>query len=135
MCDTSYEPALGYMELVPDRRASTLLPIIQAYIKPGTTIRSEQWAAYSNVAQLPNVASHVTVNRCLHFVDQNTAVHTQNIESYWQRVKDRFKSMRGVSSEQLPGYLDEYMWRQRYGRTKIDAFNNIITHINNQYPV
>ena len=33
MCDTSEEPALGYMELVDSRDAATLLPICR-YLKP-----------------------------------------------------------------------------------------------------
>ena len=65
LCDTSFDPALGYMELVPDRRAGTLLPIIQAHVKPGTIIASDEWRAYSNVGQPPNVAAHRTVNHSL----------------------------------------------------------------------
>ena len=134
LCDTSFEPALGYMELVPDRRAGTLLPIIQAHVQPGTVIVSDEWRAYSNVGQLPNVAAHRTVNHSLNFVGP-TGIHTQNIESYWNRAKIRFKNMRGVSEDQLPTYLDEFMWRERYGITKIDAFQNILAHITQQYPV
>ena len=134
LCDTSFEPALGYMELVPDRRAGTLLPIIQAHVQPGTVIVSDEWRAYSNVGQLPNVAAHRTVNHSLNFVGP-TGIHTQNIESYWNRAKIKFKNMRGVSEDQLPSYLDEFMWRERYGITKIDAFQNILAHITQQYPV
>ena len=135
MCDTSVEPALGYMELVPDRTASTLLPIIQAHVRPGTDIQSDQWRAYNSVAQLPNVASHSTVNHSLNFVDPTTGVHTQNIESYWNRVKRKFKAMKGVSELQLPSYLDEFLWRERHGNTKREAFTNIIRDIANQYPL
>ena len=131
LCDTSFEPALGYMELVPDRRAGTLLPIIQAHVQPGTVIVSDEWRAYSNVGQLPNVAAHRTVNHSLNFVGP-TGIHTQNIESYWNRAKIKFKNMRGVSEAQLPSYLDEFMWRERYGITKIDAFQNILAHIMQQ---
>ena len=134
LCDTSFEPALGYMELVPDRRAGTLLPIIQAHVQPGTVIVSDEWRAYSNVGQLPNVAAHRTVNRSLNFVGP-TWIHTQNIESYWNRAKIKFKNMRGVSEDQLSSYLDEFMWRERCGITKIDAFQNILAHITQQYPV
>ena len=87
------------------------------------------------MAQLPNVARHGTVNHSVTFVDPATGDHTQNIESYWCRVKARFKTMRGVSELQLPSYLDEFMWRERYGQTKKDAFTNIISHIASQYPL
>ena len=53
-------------------------------------------------------------------------VHTQNIESYWNRVKKKFKTMKGVHSHQLPSYLDEFMWRERYGTSSEQAFDSII---------
>ena len=52
MVDTSHQPALGYMELVANRDAQTLLPIIQAHAATGTIIHSDQWAAYRQVQQL-----------------------------------------------------------------------------------
>jgi hypothetical protein len=67
MVDTSQQPALGYMEVVQQRDALTLLPIIQAHTAPGTTIHSDQWAAYS-----PGIAAHNTVNHSLNFVDPVT---------------------------------------------------------------
>ena len=135
MVDCSTSPALGYMETVPDRTAATLLPIIQAHILPGTTIHSDQWRAYQNVQSLPNVSQYRTVNHSVNFVDPQTGTHTQNIESYWARVKLKFKRMKGVYSEHLNSYLDEFLWRERYGKTSEDTFNNIIAHIADIYPV
>ena len=135
MVDTSQSPAIGYMELVPDRTQATLLPaIIQAHTNPGTTIWSDEWAAYRRVAALPNVASHSTVNHSLTFVS-GSGTHTQNIESYWNRVKTKLKRMKGCHGDQVPSYLDEFMWRERYGTTARQAYDSIISDIAQQYPV
>ena len=58
--------------MVPvDRRdATTLLPIIQKYIAPGTTIISDLWAAYNTIGTLGY--QHLTVNHSLNFVDPTT---------------------------------------------------------------
>jgi hypothetical protein len=87
LVDTSTSPSLGYMEILRKRDAATLLPIINAHTAQGTIIHSDMWAAYRRVQQLPPVAALHTVNHSRHFVDPITGVHTQNIESYWNRVK------------------------------------------------
>ena len=61
----------------------------------GTIIWSDSWAAYNNIQQLPTVQNHDTVNHSLEFVDSQTGVHTNHIESYWNRVKIKLKRMRG----------------------------------------
>ena len=42
-----------------------------------------------------------------------TGVNTQTVESYWNRVKIKFKRMMGVSPDSSPL---EFMWRERYGK-------------------
>ena len=129
MVDTSSTPSLGYMQMVDSRDAATLLPIIQAHTAPGTIINSDEWAAYSRISRdIPHL-QHYTVNHSVEFVSTTTGVHTQNIESYWNRVKKKFKSMKGVHSHQLPSYLDEFMWRERYGTTSQQAFDSILIDI------
>ena len=44
-------------------------------------------------------------------------------------MKLRFKRMKGVDANQLPSYLDEFMWRERYSRTAQEAFDKILDHI------
>ena len=85
MVDVTYIPAIGYMEIVDQRDAATLLPIIQQHINPGTTVWSDMWAAYNGVAALPGVAAHQTVNHSIQFLNPVTGTHTNTIESYWNR--------------------------------------------------
>ena len=99
------------MCIAPDRTVQTLLPIIQQHVRSGSVVYSDQWAAYNQVQQLPAVSNHETVNHSLHFVDLATGVRTQNIESYWNRVKRKFKRMKGVHESMMSSYLDEFMWR------------------------
>ena len=137
MVDT-YSPALGFMQLVARRDAATLLPIIRNHVDhvaPGTIINADQAAMYNRVGCLPGVASHGTVNHSVEFVNSTTGVHTQHIESYWNRSKRKIKRMMGCLATELPGYLDEFMWRERYGRTQRLAFNSIIRDIAAQYPL
>ena len=86
------------------------------------------------MSTLPNVSNHETVNHSVHFVDPITGVHTQNIESYWARCKKKIKEMKGVQEGHLPEYLDEFMWRERYGKTDEDAFENLTSDIASRYP-
>ena len=123
------------MEIVQSRDAATLLPIIQAHTAPGTVVQSDEWAAYQHVQQLGNIAVHHTVNHSLHFVDPVSGVHTQNVESYWDRVKIKLKRMWGCHAHQLASYLDEFMWREWYGQSAGVARTAIMADIAVQYPV
>jgi len=51
-----------------------------------------------------------------------TGVNIQTAESYWNRLKTKFKQMKGVSGRQLALHLDEFMWRECHGKTAGMAF-------------
>ena len=113
---------VGFIRRVPDRSASTLLPIIVEWCLPGTIIVSDGWAPYNGIAG--NVFEHEVVIHEHHFVDPVTHVHTNAVESYWQRCKRRFKRMYGTSSELLESHLNEFMWLERYGKTISERWEN-----------
>jgi transposase-like protein len=106
--DTSYKPSLGYMCVVSNRKASTLLPIIRSVILPGTTVHNDEWSSYTSLS------NNGTVNHSLYFKDPITGIHIQNIESYWNKHKYRIKRTKGMRYEFLPEYLNEWMWRERF---------------------
>lgn len=119
------------MEMVAQRNAATLVPLIQRHILPGTHIWSDEWAAYAGLNNAGYV--HQTVNHSRHFVDPQTGVHTNNIESRWAACKASFRRHFGVPRHMLPGYIDEYMWRAR--RPNDQYMQDILAAIRAQYPV
>ena len=62
----------AFMVVVPDRTKFTLLPIIQKYIRSGSTIMSDEWKAYFDMSRLPSGYQHLTVNHSKSCVDPNT---------------------------------------------------------------
>ena len=115
--------------MVTRRDAATLLLIINRHVRPRSIIWSDEWRAYRRVQQLAPVTQHQTINHSIQFVDPVMVVHTQNVESYWNRVKTKFKRMKGVQESMLPSYLDEFMWRECHGRTATVALQNLCRDI------
>ena len=114
--DTSYVPTRGYMEIVAQRGKATFLYTIQRICLPGTIIYSDKWAAYRDITGLG--FQYYTVNHSLNFVNPDNGVHTQHIESYWNKNKIYIKKMKGVKKKDLNSYLAEYMWRERFRNNK-----------------
>ena len=126
----------GYLTFVNSRDKDTLIPIIQRIVLPGSIIHSDEWRAYNDLRRLPNPQPYryATVNHSANVVDPITGVHTNHVEAMWSRAKRRFKSMNGTYEELIPSYLDEFMWRERYGDNTSIAFNNLLNHISARYP-
>ena len=125
------EKKVGAIEFVQNRSAEILLSLIKKYVKSGTEIHSDQWAAYEDISSIdvnpPFI--HKTVNHSKWFKDPITGVHTNNVEAYWCSIKRRFKMLNGTSRELTASYLDEHMYRERYGNTYSDMFNSILSDI------
>jgi len=58
-----------------------------------------------------------------------------HIEAYWCAVKCQFKAMAGTSRDMVSPYLEQHMWRERYGQTPKLALLNLQRHIAEHYPV
>lgn len=125
------EAKFGWIQLVENRNAQTLLPIIQDWCLPGSIIISDGWSAYNNIRDLGY--EHRVVIHENHFVDPYTGTHTNNVEAYWQRCKRRFKRMYGTSRALLPSHVDEFMWQERYGKTHSDRFENTLNLLKKHY--
>ena len=107
---TAYTPARGYFEVVHRRDRPTLTRILQRVLWPGTEVHSDDWGAYQNLpVHAPNVNVHRVVVHVDNFVDPVTGVHTQEVESAWNRLKYKMKNQKGVRSNDLQPFLNEFM--------------------------
>ena len=63
----------------------TLIPSIRKFIKKGSIIHSDCWKSYSCLEAGGH--SHFTVNHSKEFVNTDTGVHTQTVDSTWHALK------------------------------------------------
>ncbi|XP_065662708.1 uncharacterized protein LOC136085338 [Hydra vulgaris] len=121
----------GLLIPVAHRDAATILTIIIEWIRPGTEIWSDMWAAYQGLAA--QGFQHGTVNHTLHFVDPATNVASNRVEAMWQKSKTKFKAMFGPTNrEMIPDYLSEFMWTQRF---KEHSYFHFWNQVEVEYPV
>ena len=118
---------------VPDRSAATLMPFIIANIRPGTTVVSDQWRAYSTIQNVPGL-THKTVNHSAHFVDPNTGANTQRIERLWKAAKERNKRQNGTQRHMIDSYMCDFLWRHRNKVRQSDSFDSILHDITEFWP-
>ncbi|GFN85115.1 hypothetical protein PoB_001162100 [Plakobranchus ocellatus] len=126
----------GFLEFVPDRTAATLENVIRRHIAPGSIINSDGFASYNNNVNIPVIPrhQHIVVIHEENFVDPVTGACTNRIEHYSKNAERRLKAVSGTNEAMLSSHLDEFMCREEYGKTPLDAFNNIIDHMQQWYP-
>ena len=95
---------------VDDRSEAILLPIIETFIKKGTTIISDCWKAYCNLEK--HGYKHETVNHSKEFVNKN-GDHTNKIEGHWRQAKAKFPPF-GIRKYAFSSYLAEFLWRYEH---------------------
>ena len=117
-----------FMLPVHDRKKETLLPLIERYIKKGSIIHSDCWAAYNEIPKMGY--KHLTVNHSKMFKNKRTGACTNAIESDWRHAKVSMPRY-GVKKGKHASYLAEFMWRRKYC-TK-DLFVQIIKDLNGHF--
>jgi transposase len=96
-------------EVVPDSRASTILPKAQSYILPGSMVFTDEYKPYKRLGK--KGYSHRRINHSAKvYVDGD--VHTQTIDGFFGLFKTGVRGAHhAVSHKWLQGYLNEWAWR------------------------
>ena len=98
-----------FLEVIEDRSRETLVPLIQKYIEPNTTIISDSWAPYDTLGE--EGYQDLTVNHSLHIVDSETGAHKKSAEGLWSCIK-RFLPDCNRKRGFFSSYLAEFMYRR-----------------------
>lgn len=120
-----------FFEVVEDRSANTLIPIIKKYILPGTTILSDCWKAYSSIES--EGYQHLTVNHSIEFKNKETGACTNTIESTWNAVKKSLPKT-GTVKSLYDSYLIEYCIRKKYLQNTDDKFTTFLDLVKRVFP-
>ena len=125
------ESRRSFFQIVEDRSADTLVPIIKHYILPGTTIISDCWKAYSTLSKEGYI--HQTVNHSVEFVNKESGACTNTIESTWHAVKNSLPRS-GTVKGLYDSYFCEYCVRKKYFTNSQDIFLTFLDLIKRVYP-
>lgn len=124
--DNSTTPAIGWAEIVENRNISTLHPIINRVVLPGSKIVTDQWAAYNGLSNM-NDYQHLTVCHKYNFVDPTTLAHTQNVESFNNKIKLEIKKRKGIINVRKDDFLKFFLFHDHY---KMNTFTKLLELLN-----
>lgn len=104
------------------RDANTLCLLILQFVRPGTTIITDQWGGYNPLQH--HGYQHYTVNHSASFVNTTTGAHTNTVEGTWFHAKRHLQRGHGRvrrDSQALSVALYEYMWLKKHRITRADS--------------
>jgi len=116
-----------FLELVQDREAASVFPIIVRNIASGSTIWSDQ--KYASISDLGY--GHQSVGSSKNC--ENAVPGSEVVEARLNACKELFKRKCGVARDYLSSHLDEYVWRCK--RERAAMFNDMVSVIRMRYPV
>ena len=114
------------VQVVPDVKASTLIPIIQENVPlaQGTTIHTDELRSYNRLTSLGY--AHDTVQHAAKEYVRGAA-HTQTIDGLWSNVKRGIDGVNhAVSPHHLQGYLDSYTFRYNHRDDEAPMFQTLL---------
>ncbi|SLN30387.1 IS1595 family transposase [Oceanibacterium hippocampi] len=98
------------VKVVPNVRRSTLQPIIEANVRKGSYVDTDELASYDNLSALGY--DHDTVNHSEGRYVSDEGVTVNSIENFWRHLKCSIKGTHtSVSAKYLERYAKEFEYR------------------------
>lgn len=96
----------AFAVVIPDKRATTLLPIICRQVAANSVIYTDEHRSYTGLSSLN--FEHSSVCHKYEFVNNVTGVNTQAVESFNSELKREIKKRKGVLTNNRSVFLKEF---------------------------
>lgn len=111
-------------QVVPNSRASVVVPKAMEYVLPGSMIYTDEWHAYKQLGKKGYVHKRVSHSTKVYVLGD---VHTNTIEGFFGLFKNGIRgAYHAVSHKWLQGYLNEYAWRYNHRDSGRSMFHDLI---------
>ena len=104
-----------YTAIIPDAKASTLIPIIREKVVPDSMVYTDSVSVYDvlDVSEF----HHRRVNHSKVFVNKQ-GYHINGIENFWNQAKRHLRRFNGIPKDSFYWFLKECEWRFNGGGHK-----------------
>jgi transposase len=104
-----------YTAIIPNARASTLIPIIREKVRPDSIVYTDSFQVYDvlDVSEF----RHRRVNHSKTFVTKR-GHHINGIENFWNQAKRHLRRFNGIPKDSFYWFLKECEWRFNGGSHK-----------------
>lgn len=105
-----------YTAIIPDAKASTLIPIIREKVLPDSIVYTDSFQVYDvlDVSEF----HHRRVNHSKVFVSEH-GHHINGIENFWNQAKRHLRRFNGIPKDSFYWFLKECEWRFNGGGHKV----------------
>ena len=111
LCIVGVETAISmaFACVIENKKASTIIPIICDNVGNGSIIYTDEHRSYSSLNNLGFF--HGIVCHKYEFVNSESGVNTQAVESFNNELNLSIKRSKGVITCKRPGFLREFCWK------------------------
>ena len=93
------------------------IPIIERIVRPGSIIHTDEARFYTRLKNEEYGFTHLTVCHKFNFVDSESGIHTQHVESWNNKLKSKIKIFRGLDEDKRENFLQEFQWLEHKEHT------------------
>ena len=112
-----------YTKIIPDAKATTLMPIMQERILPDSVVYTDCLSSY-NILDV-SCFKHFRINHSELFADRRN--HINGIENFWNQAKRHLRKFNGIPRNNFHLYLKECEWR--FNNPKTEGQLNILKQL------